>query len=352
MIKNNLKIGVIGDMHEREQLGYADHIADRRIPEKQEILDFIVKSFEDCQIIIFMGDQLHSRNSSPHTTKGFINFIERFKGKELYFILGNHEKYGDGRSALDYLKEVKEKNWTIVSKDVHLIQKENKVLTFCPYFNKSELGIKENKEATEEILKRIGKGDILFLHHAIMDTPISETCTTNDLPEPVLPRKELEKNFKLSVAGHIHAKSHKKNVLIAGSIFNNEVEELQKYIHIVDLKDLKVEEIKLPGRRIYKIENPTKEDIEKVPEDSIVKAVITKRLSTAAIEELKGLLSARVGKKGTYVFLEQVPRKRKKLHYASNEGLLEFDVVKLLEVYAKEKELSLVQLQRGFDLLQ
>lgn len=347
-----MKIGIIGDLHFKDDLGYADHIVDRRIPEKKEILDFIVESLKDCEIIVFLGDQFNSRNSTPYTIKAFINFIEHFKGKELYIIAGNHEKYGDGRSALDYLGEIKGTLWNVVNKEVQIISKGNKVLTFCPYFNKSELETKENKEASMEILKRIGKGDILFVHHSIMDTPINETCTTNELPEPVLPRKELEKNFKLTVAGHIHRKSHKKNVLITGAIFNNEVREIQKYIHTIDLESLDVKEIELPGRKIYKMENPTEKDIQGVPNNSVIKAIITKKMTTVEIEELKEILRKHLGENGAYVFLEQVPRKRKKLHYSDNEGLLEFDVTKLLEIYAKEKELDIAQIQKGFDLIQ
>ena len=38
------KILVIGDLHLKENLSYSEYVADQRIPEKKEILNFITAS--------------------------------------------------------------------------------------------------------------------------------------------------------------------------------------------------------------------------------------------------------------------------------------------------------------------
>lgn len=336
-------IGIIGDLHLKENLGYADYVKDRRIPEAKEVLDFIVKSFSDCDSVVFMGDQLHSRSSSPHVIKEFVNFLERFEGKEVYVLAGNHEKFGDGRSAMDFLKEITNKRWTIVTNAVFV--KNDMVL--CPYFTKAELETTDNKKATEKIMKMLSPNNILFTHHAISDTLSAAGIDTNIFPEPVLPKTKLEKIYKMVIAGHIHTPQAKGRTIITGSIFTSQIGDIQKYIWKLDEKTLKVEQIKLPCREIHQVKDPKDEELAKIKKNSIVKAIITKKLSAPKLGELKDKLK----KFDAFLLLEQVPHERKKLHFGEGESLLEFDVDKLLEVYAKEKQVDINKLRHGFELI-
>jgi predicted MPP superfamily phosphohydrolase len=342
----NNKIMIVGDIHWKPELNYAELIKDRRIAEKKEILDFIVESSQDCNTIIFMGDQLNLRNNTSEVIKEFVNFLERFEDKKLYIISGNHEKDGTGKTAIDFLKEIKnKKNWTIITNKV--IKEKN--LVFCPYFSKAELEVDTNEEASKKIMKMLkeNKGDILFIHHALTNTTTSSGIITSIFPEPVLPRKKLEEIYKFVIGSHIHHPQVFKNSIVTGSIFCNETGEHKKFIWEINQKTLKVTQIKLPGRGIFKSEDPTDADLNKIPKNSIIKAIITKEISTIKINELKEKLS----KFDAYVLLSQIPKKRKKLHFKEGGNLLEFSVSQLLKVYAEEKEISLERLMRGFELI-
>ena len=340
------KILAIGDIHFKPDLAYADFIDDRRIAEKQEVLDFIIDQSKDCQYIVFLGDSLNSRNNGAVTVKEFVQFIERFVDKEIYILAGNHEKMGSGASAVDFLKEVKNKKWHIITDKLYTTKIGTKVVEFCPYFHKAELGTDDKKKATKILTKRLEGGDILFAHHCIAGSKVHDQ-DVEIYDEVIFSRKELDKLYKLVVAGHIHSPQVKDGVIVAGSIFTNEVGEHQKYIWKIDSKTLKYEQIELPGRAIYKIENPTDKELTEIKKDSIVKVVITKKLPESKIKELKEKLR----RFDAYIFIEQIPHERKKLHFSQDEGLLDFSIEKLLEIYAKENKVNLTKLKKGFELI-
>jgi len=70
------KIGIIGDAHFKDNLSYSEYVKDQRIPEKKEILDFIIKSFSDCDSVVFMGDNLNSKNNSSEVIREFVEFVK------------------------------------------------------------------------------------------------------------------------------------------------------------------------------------------------------------------------------------------------------------------------------------
>ncbi len=346
---------VIGDIHLRQDLGYADYIKDRRVSEKKEILDFIVKSSEDCEKIVFMGDLLNGRNNNSEVNKELVEFLERFDGKELFIISGNHERTSGGKTALDFLKEIKGKHWHIMTEGYTTIDN----FTFVPYFTKQELGTKDSKEATKEILEWLPKegGDILFCHYALSETQTVSGCMTNLFDEVVLPRKELEKKYKIIVGGHIHAPyTDNKQVIVAGSIFRNEIGEHEKFIWKIDEnlltteqngeKVLQAEQIRLPGRGIYKVTDEADIGLElnKIPPHSIVKVILTKKgYNLEALKEKLKTFDA-------YIVLENYPSERKKI-LQTTEDVLDMDIEKLLNVYAKEKKISVEKLIKAWNLI-
>jgi DNA repair exonuclease SbcCD nuclease subunit len=337
------KILCIGDLHMKDFLSYSDYIKDNRVTEEQEVLEFIVKQASDCSSIVFMGDQLNGRINPPQVIKKLVNFLERFENKELIILAGNHEKSGDGKSAIDFLKEVKNKRWIIVSDNLYTLGHK----VFCPYFTKAELEAKDNKDATSKIMKKIkdNPGTILFIHHIISDS-LNAGIKVNLFPEAVLPKKKLEELYKLVIGGHIHTPQEMEKIIVTGSVFNNEVGETEKYIWKLNEKTLKAEKIKLPGRGVYKFENPTDKDL-KIPKESIIKVTITKKMTIAEINELKEKLK----KFDAYILLEHLPKERKKIHLEDDGNMLEFDIPQLLKIYAEEKKVDINKLKQAFELI-
>lgn len=337
------KIGLIGDLHMRENLSYSSSISDGRVSEKKEILDFIVKSFSDCGSVVLLGDCFNSKNPAAETIKEFVAFIESFGGKDVYIISGNHSKKGDGSTSLDFLKEVKNKpHWhimtSITSCDIKGIS-----ATFLPYMLKGELGTENDEQPVEKIIKDIQGGDILFAHHSISDTTFNG-ISTNSLKEVVLPKIELEKKYKQIITGHIHVPGVFGKTILAGSVFNQEVGENEKFIWKVD-DTLKVEQIKLPGRGIYKMVDPTSEELAILPKESIVKVILTdKKIS---MEEIKSNLT----RFDASLILEQYPDERKKMNDVQKNGAMDFSPEALLKLYSEERGVELSKLLKGFELI-
>lgn len=339
--KTNNRILVIGDLHFKQSLGYADYLKYGREKEQKEILDFIIDTSINCQKIIFLGDIFNGRNNPSTVIKEATNFIERFEYKELFLISGNHDLSADGQTAIDYLKEIKNKNWHIITDKIEQIGN----FTFCPYFTKAQLEVKNDEDGQKKIMEQLSGGDILFVHFAISDSLANGGMSTNLFKEIVLPKSELEKKYKLVISGHIHNPCANGKTIIAGSIFNNEISETQKYIWKIDENTLAVEQIKLPGRPIIKLENPSVEDFNKLDKSSIIKVVFTDKKLKNNIDEIK----KEIKKFDAGLILEQYPQERKKLHFEN--GMLEFSVEQLLEVYGKQKKIDITKLKSAYELI-
>jgi len=328
----NKKILLIGDLHLKDYLGYSEYLPDRREKEKKEILDFIINQANDCEVIVFLGDQLNSKINSSKVLKEFVNFIEKFKDKQLFFLCGNHEVFADGKTAIDFIYEIRNKKWEVIKNEII----KNKVGTFCPYFTKQALEIDTNEAGTEKLMEQLTGGEYLFVHHAISDTLTTSGQTTNIFNEIVLPKKELEKRYKYVIGGHIHSPQVSKNTIIAGSIFNNEMGEIDKYIWKIGDN---VEKIMLPGRGIYKVENI--DDLDKIASKNIVKVILTEKKSLVELKEKLSRFDA-------YLIVEKIPTIRE-IKY--NENVLDLSIEKLLEIYSKERKIDYKLLLNGFELI-
>ena len=346
MVKENKKlIGVVGDLHLKEKLGYADLIEGGRKEEEEEVLNAIVEELEDCDEIVLLGDNFNAKNNTSEVIKRFVSFLGKFKDKKLYILAGNHEKHADGRTAIDFLKEVEEKNWEIITDGIYNYGN----ITFLPYMTKPELEADNDAEGTKKLMSMLKEagGDVLFMHHAISDS-MAGVVMTNLFNEPVLPKTGLEKLFKITMGGHIHMPQvlPGDKIYIAGSIFNNAVGEAQKYVWKVDKEALTVSQHKIPGRGIYKLENPTAEELNVIPSDSIVKVIINDKKLKETVPSIKISLQAF----DASVVLEQYQNERKKLHF--EEGMLDLGVEKLLDIYAKERKVDRKKLKVAWDLIQ
>ena len=334
-------IGVISDLHFRPSLAYSDYIEDDRKGEEKEILDFIVKSFKDCKKIVFIGDLLNGRNNNSEVIKKLVNFIERFEKKEIYIISGNHEKSADGKTSLDFLKEIKNPKWHIITNEIEIFDG----LVFCPYLSNPELKVKNNEAGRKKIMKMLPDGKILFHHYAMSKSKTSSGAFAEMFDEIVLDKDVLKKKYNLVTGGHIHHPQEDGNVIVTGSVFTNEVGETDKYIWKIQENDGTFDRIKLPGRAIVKVENPDNETLKKIKKNSIVKVILTDLKLKNRTEEIKEKLK----KFDAYILLEQFPNERKRVHF--EEGMLEFDIEKLLEVYAKQKKVEIKKLRAAFELI-
>lgn len=334
---------ICGDFHAKERLGYSEYIKDGREAEKKEIKDFILAQGKNCEGIVFLGDQFHLKNNPSSVIRDFVEFVEAFGDKQIYVIAGNHEKFGDGKSAIDFMREVKKPNWHIITSEVVVIDG----MVFCPYFYKGELGVRSVKAATTKLMKMLPPGRILFAHHAVSDMKFNGQ-DTNILQEIVLPKKIVKEKYELTVFGHIHEPGQSGNVLQAGSVFNNEIGEEGKNVYRIRIGENveEVETIKLPGRKIIKLENPSEKDLDGL-KGSIVKIIFTKPVSRKKILELKEILPSKCD---AYIIVERIPNKeREKVH---EDSMMSMSIEDLLKIYAKEKEIDPEKLLTGFKLIQ
>ena len=341
---------IIGDLHLKEKLGYSEFVSDGRLKEKNNILDFIVKASKGCDRVIFLGDQLNGRNNPSVVIKEFVSFIERIKS-EVVILAGNHEKKGDGKSALDFMKEIKGKKWHIVTNEIKVIDND----VFCPYFFRGELEAENNDIASDILTKKLLSdeyaGKNLFIHHAVSDFKIrnkeekfdKRLLDTGALNEIVIYRKEISSHFSMIFCGHIHTPFSEGNFTYTGSVFSNEMNEGSKYIYT--LEDDKLEKIKLPGRKIIKLDDPSIEKIKECDKDSIVRVILTTKPSEEKEAEIKELLSSFAGS----MLVEDFKVERKIVNFS--DGELDLDIENLMRIYSEERKVDLKKLKDGYNLI-
>lgn len=331
---------ILGDLHLKNNLSYSEYISDGRVSEKKEILDFIIDQSEDCQHVVFLGDFFDAKNNSSQVNKDAVSFIERFGKKDVYIISGNHSKKGDGTTAIDFLAEVKNKNWHIFTK-LNSLEIEGKKIDFLPYMLSSELKVENYEEATNKVMKDLKGGDILFAHHAITGTTFLG-IKTDDLREIVLPREKLEAKYKKIFAGHIHVVQESEQTIVTGNVFTDVVGDIEKFIWKID-DSLNVEKIKVPAREIHKLKDPTSKELQKIPKNSIVKVVLTdKKIDVEEIEKELERFEA-------HLFIFDYPNSRKKMKI--EEGAFDFSLPALLKMYSEAKNVDLQKLLKGLELL-
>jgi DNA repair exonuclease SbcCD nuclease subunit len=329
------KIGVIGDLHMRDRLRYADLVKDGREEERRLVLDCIVEKTSDCDAIVFLGDQFHSKNPTSKTISMFTAFLERFGNKEIYLLVGNHEIDGDLVSSMDYMMELKNKKWNVIKEITSLDG-----MCFLPWIPKNTFETRDHGAMIEEIMQKISSNNLLFAHYAVSGCEIGGP-TVETFNEPVLPMDELQKRFKMVFTGHIHTPKRFGSIVLCGSVFTADAGEKEKNIYILDTSTLAVETIQLPCRPIL---NVVDAEIPPINSKAILKIEI--RDPSICIEDIKRLTSGFDGVKIT----KNIQSERERLVDTSN-GIPELDEKNLLETYAKVKKVDLVDLMMGYDLV-
>jgi len=335
-----MKTIIIGDMHLKEKMGYADFVEDGRKKEKSQIFKQIKKLSSDCDRIVFLGDQLNGRNNPSEVIREFVEFVESLGSKDIYIIAGNHEKTGDGKSAIDFMKEVKKKNWNIVTNEILNVDGD----VFCPYFYKGELGANSHEEAINILMEKLPGGGTLFIHHAVSGYKF-KNISTDTLNEIVLPRTEIKKRFKNTFCGHIHTPGHdkKNNIIYVGSVFTNEVNEEEKFIYLME--DGELTQVPLVGRPIIKLEDPSEEEIKSYPKNAIIKVILSKKIKEDALNDYKKILSNFDGS----ILVEDFKVERKAIKFDDDE--LNLNIDNLIKIYSENRKIDLNKLQKGYDLI-
>lgn len=332
---------IVGDLHFKEELSYADYFKDRREAERQAVLNAIIDAAADCDKVILMGDCFNVKTNPFSVVRDFTNFVERFGDKELFIIAGNHEKTADGRTALDYLKEIKNKNWHIITNQVE----QHGELLLCPYFFNPELETNDPAEASELLIKKILHTafddpailpKFLFVHHALSDTKTVSGQMTNTFREIVLPKAQLEQHFLRTFGSHIHQPDRYGKTIVTGCVFANEVGDGYKYVWKLDETTDEVTPVQLPGRRIFKFQDLSGaellEQLDEIGKNTIVKYVVTDRKIN-----MNGILPV-LREFDAYIIVEEYAAERKTI--VSVPENTDLNIENLITIYAEQKKLD------------
>jgi len=113
---------------------------------------------------------------------------------------------------------------------------------------------------------------------------------------------------------------------------------------VLDTEKEEVEEVEMPVRGIFRVKDPSEDDIEEIPKYSIVKVIITSR--DTDLEKLKESLN----KFDSYIIIEQYKNKRKKVGLIQHGGL-DLSIDNLLKIYSKEKDISYSDLKSALEFI-
>jgi predicted phosphodiesterase len=289
--------------------------------------------------------------------RDFVEFVSSFPPEKLIIVSGNHERFGDGRTALDFLKAI-DKPWKVLTSGVSSVpvevKRENESLVvnlrFIPYQTKLDWQVETDEEAAQKMVDEIGQCSIVFAHHAVKHDSVSH-ITTDFFNEPILDSNEMFKFTDMVVIGHIHEpkliESNGKIFLRTGAVFTNKVDETHRSIWTIEIDNegnKKVIEHELPVRGIYKVFNPTVESLEKISSHSIVKIVVTDRSIDSLA--LKNYASERFD--GSLV-VESYDTER---NAVTIEGdVIDYSIEKMIHKYAEAKSMDASMLLRGYEMI-
>jgi DNA repair exonuclease SbcCD nuclease subunit len=337
------KMLIVGDMHFRENYPYASSFEDRRKDERKEIEDAIIEASADCESVVIMGDVFDQRNNVSSVVKKATRFLERFGDKQLFIMSGNHESFADGTTALDYLSEISGKKWKVITNDIvtHID------LVFVPYLRYPQLGLNSHEEVVEYIMEKATGGKAIFLHHCLSGTKTSWGQLTDTFHEPVLPSEGLSDRFQRVFGAHIHYAQDNGTQHVLGAVMNHEIGEHEdRRVIKWDTEKDTIESIKLPGRKFYKITNPTHEQVneflgtgEKI--NGVVR-VIADQIDETIIEKLREAVD------GEVVSIELPPEDRKRV----KEDIDDFSLDNLIRIFSEVKEVPIEDLKKGLALIE
>ncbi len=335
-----MKILLVGDQHHRLELPYAAAFEDGRRGEWEDVVATIHMASEKADLVILMGDNLNARHNHSSVLADFVNFLQGFR-KEVRILTGNHERYGLS-TALDFLENAMKEKWIVHTTPCGSVNFEGTKIAFIPYMTAAMVaGTASNEEAVKAFMESSPGADIAVMHQGITGAKVHGTMV--DLfNEMVFPQEELEKRYKKVFSGHIHqAQKVGTKIQMTGSIFTMEVGEHSKSVFMYDTDTGTTEEIPLPVRGIYLVEDNM--DMSKIPDNSIVKYIVTDK--EIDLDKKKKEME----RFDASFVIEKYPMERRKMHVA--DGAMDLDINSLLEMYGKSRGILYTDLKKGLDLL-
>lgn len=263
----NDKIAVVGDLHigihqadikwHQTSINYANWL--KKILKKNKIKD-----------IVFLGDINDNRKVIPVTSLYWLpEFFKILSDFNIVIIAGNHDCYYNNRSDITSLNSLDQwKNITVVN-EITSITKDDKVLTFCPWYSDFD---------------KIPKSDILFGHFEISSFKLTNYFVCDFGIET---SKMLDK-FNLIMSGHFHIREERqygdKRIIYTGSAYELTWGDLgnTKGLYLLDLENLSTQFIennispkhkRLNIKELLTAGKITK-DIEKEIENNIINIIV------------------------------------------------------------------------------
>jgi len=346
-----MRILVVGDLHLKFELSYSSAIKDGRREEWDNVKETIHDASKTCDAVVLLGDTFNARHNHSSVIREFVDFLNGFGDKEVHILVGNHERFGTA-TALDFLKNIKHRKWLVYTEPTQttITFISGQSVMMVPFMTPALLGVETKEEGLKKIIKSFPKEKcpLAFCHQMIGGGKF------NNLPvemmnEIILPQKDMEKHFDHTFAGHLHNKQMiSPNIYMTGNIFTQEMGECDKSVWIYEkskIGKVKIEEVPLPTRGIYKLQldQVTLPDLMKIPSNSIVKCIVTNR--EISIDMVKKALK----RFDANIVIEQYPSERSKVHF--EDGGLDLGVDNLLKLYAEAKKIVYEDLKTGFELI-
>lgn len=343
-----MKILAVGDQHFRLELPYSEYVKDRRHAERQGVYDAVIDASKSCDAVVLMGDNLNARHNHSSVISDFVRFVDRFGDKQVFIISGNHEVYEGHKTAIDFLRGLRNNVRVITPEDGITVDNEHgAVLAFVPYMTNSVLGVTDYKEGGSMILQALeypGKYDAIFLHHAIegCGVPGGMTDLFNEI---VLPREYLEELAYNVVAGHIHVPQQVGHTTITGSLMTQEMGEESKFVWVLDTEDRSVTAVDMPVRPIYKAVDPSISHLDSLDKGAIIKVVLTR--PGQDVESIREKLR----EFDASIVFENYPDERRRLT-VDTSAVLDLSVENLLQLYAQAKGKDPERLKKALKLIE
>lgn len=201
-----MKIGIYGDPHITKKLSYISDEWDASI---LNTFKNMYETFKNNKVdkVVCLGDFFDSSVLEASSVKKVTEVLSIINDAEFktHILLGNHEVHGPEGNVLEFL------NYENIKPEILLSSEEG--LLFVPY-----------TQSLEELDKLMFKDKIVFTHHDIYGSKLSggKSKATFGVDRDIL------KDAKLVINGHVHNRWRAGNVINAGSLFTTQFGELDE----------------------------------------------------------------------------------------------------------------------------
>lgn len=213
----------------------------------------------NIKTIIHLGDLVDRRKYINFSTSQRMrqDFLDKLKGKEVYFIAGNHDVYHRSTNSTNVYNELFQGyDFKFYTKASEVIINDQTFL-FVPWIND------ENKDETLELIRNT-KAQVVFGHLELSGFEMNKGQIVDHGMD-----KSIFDKFDMVMSGHFHHKSSRGNIHYLGAPFEMTWADYQddKGFHVYDTETRKLIFIKNTFSLFHKIfyndEGKNKNDIQK-----------------------------------------------------------------------------------------